>query len=265
VNDLARIWSELLGQRPASDCPGIIPYCCREAVLALLEENLPALFMGVVGVTLAKSDLDPFIAKLHQRAGSSYELRTMINFTRSGIKKGNELLAWQVYVPAPARIIMRPRTHITTDTFSYIHTARHLEKLFLADLNRPDQFQATELMGYLLFSAIVFGGLIDQRWIPPWLEAVQSGQIRRNGSLLWLELEREGKNGLRMKATVSRRWFADPLTSALLLKHVGNLKEIPSTIRPWSCLKAYFCQSALKIDPPSASKIDPPQAVVFSV
>jgi hypothetical protein len=25
-----------------------------------------------------------------------------------------------------------------------------------------------------------------------------------------------------------------------------------------------YCQSALKIDPPSASKIDPPQVVVFS-
>jgi len=30
----------------------------------------------------------------------------------------------------------------------------------------------------------------------------------------------------------------------------------------FTCLS--YCQSALKIDPPSASKIDPPQAVVFS-
>jgi len=44
-----------------------------------------------------------------------------------------------------------------------------------------------------------------------------------------------------------------------------NLEEILSILyRHFTCGHT-VCQSALKIDPPSASKIDPPQAVVFSV
>jgi hypothetical protein len=39
--------------------------------------------------------------------------------------------------------------------------------------------------------------------------------------------------------------------------HVHNPSSVVSTLR------GAECQSALKIDPPSASKIDPPQRLVF--
>ena len=43
-----------------------------------------------------------------------------------------------------------------------------------------------------------------------------------------------------------------------------RLAEYAVRIREFYLQLATGCQSALKIDPPSASKIDPPQAVVFS-
>ena len=100
-------------------------------------------------------------------------------------------------------------------------------------------------MGQVLTSAVLFGGLVKRRWFLPWVEAISSP--RCSNSMLWLdmvltpdkiELERREfirKGELRKKKVdhidhisvnadwqIHRRWFADPLTHALILRLINK-------------------------------------------
>lgn len=69
-------------------------------------------------------------------------------------------------------------------------------------------------VGQLLASAIFHGALLDQRWWTRWLEAACTEPVCVD-DVVWLELKPLDPKGSG-SMSLGRRWFADPVTRALL-------------------------------------------------
>ena len=69
-----------------------------------------------------------------------------------------------------------------------------------------------------------------------------------------------------LKRNTGGRGYRPRQAHSLTLSRKRNSIHRRITLAEWTLVEELIeeCQSALKIDPPSASKIDPPQAVFFS-
>ncbi|WP_260508506.1 hypothetical protein [Sphingomicrobium aestuariivivum] len=97
-------------------------------------------------------------------------------------------------------------------------------------------------IGRILASAIFHGGFLDREFFEHLHAAIRAG-YRKQGELVWVEiapLDGEGK-GPRSKG---RRWFADPITRALMAQIDG--RAWPETVNAKECVADFF---ALQMPP----------------
>lgn len=239
---------DLLGKRPPAGHRSHAAYRQRAFVLKLLEEFHPQLVRGERDIILSEADFEPLIAKLRGSVDTPQGLRSRLNFLRAVLEKGRTGLFWQVRVPAPAKLIVRPRNRLTQESFSLISKVRRLEVCFIKDLERPAPLQQDEVIGQSLLSAILYGGLLDCRWVDSWLKEVVAGRIHRKKNLLWVEMERlvkvcldrSSENWKDQRVPVSRRWVSDYLTASLLIGNYDRLCGVVDDFQSWKCLQSYF-------------------------
>ena len=108
---------------------------------------------------------------------------------------------------------------------------RRIEEAFLESFANYPELKTEHILGRMILSAILYGGLLQQQWLDPWVVALNKG-VRLDGFCLWLELEKiwtyahkssDGKDGDRKRSKeepilMKRRWFADPISKTLILR-----------------------------------------------
>lgn len=257
----AMLWKKLLGVVPTSHGPRRA-YRCREAVLTILAEKHPDLYNGTPHASLTSEELARLTELLAHNASSAHALRTRLNFLRAGLERGSRELDWQVSIPLPAKVVVRPRTRLNLSSFDLLSKIRHIEKQFMLNLEKDHDLSQHQLLGQLLLSAILFGGLLESKLIELWLKAL-SGGLHRIGTVTWLEI----KQTVAMKHTpsasswrhenwqINRRWCADPVTSILLMRYATRLAQPPDNAGPWQCIKSYLNRIGMFGSPASLSQL----------
>jgi len=229
----AELWRTLRTKSSSLDKPATRRFNQEKVVLDILWKYHRDLYHGVENATLTREEADKLVERIRGK-DSEHTLKHRMNFLVKGLEKGAETLGWRVSIPSIPRVVAREPARFTPDSFVGLQSIRHFEKLFIENLAGDPPPSRGARLGQLLVSAILFGGLLHQRWLEPWLNAVST--FRTNSKVLWLEMEwvplakrhdggktKTGANARksyqeRPEWTVRRRWVADPLTALLVLR-----------------------------------------------
>ncbi len=227
MSDFSGIWDKLLGDRPPNGTAGARLY---DEKIKIIRALPPGIAKGEKYAVLTKEQLEPRLsqARLKLNAGSYIKL---IRFLIRGLVKGKKEYSWDVSIPALPIGLPREPARFTPLKFKELNNLRRLETVFIRSLSSGHELTPKQRLGQLLFSAILYGGLIDRQWLEPWLGSL-CDRVRGDGSSLWLEMQRiwqyqrdpkDGTNGAKKRSAaktiiISRRWFADPLTKSLIIR-----------------------------------------------
>jgi len=262
VTELGQIWHTLMDRdRPPLHEEKVTRYTEAGNALELLKSAHPELYKGERDAELNLEQAKKLNESLkHKATLKAYRFR--VNFINKGLRQGARDLGWTVVLLPRTVSLKRDTPPFTEKTFSALKQVRQLEEAFVRDLATPlhGETAASRLFGQLLLSAILYGGLLHRKWIDAWLRAVPDG-VRSNGSCLWIEMTRQhemsvmtsaGKKNEKIKITLHRRWFADPLTEALLYRYFkrtgfqvrrGEGEDFPGSALPprsWGYLRGYL-------------------------
>ena len=164
-----------------------------------------------------------------------------VSYLIQGLVKGAQELEWDVAIPDPPLVIPRDKPRLTLESFTALPQVYTVQAAFRENLSQSPPETYTARVGQLLLSAILFGGLVYKRWFPSWVEALKCANCMESG--LWLDmtltsvhLERQRRatkkaesneksratkpnhTNNREKWVIHKRWFADPLSHALILR-----------------------------------------------
>lgn len=234
MNAIASFWYELLppkgdGTKPAAKRH---EYCLK--VLEILGSWHPEILAGQPRASLSERQTQHLLNTL-QKNTPGHILKHRVSYLIRGLEYGSLHLEWDVAIPDPPVVIPREKPRLTHESFTDLPFVLTIERAFLDSLKLPPPPNLTTHLGQLLLSAILFGGLVNRKWLTAYLEALPTAISESN--LLWLDLvftadhgeylrRSEGKNikssryhsGTKDIWSIKRRWFADPLTHALILR-----------------------------------------------
>jgi len=189
-------------------------------MLKMLKEAHPEIYQGKPNTCLTKVESEAFCEQLRLNvAGYIYKQRR--NFFILGLERGEEVLGWDVYIPAPITTVSREPPLFTRDTMTSLHKLRDIEHDFLKSLDNPIPKNSSIMLGYLVFSAAVYGGFLNSKWLIVWIRNPVKGLVYEK-PIAWVDLYRDmigkGQQETDQTKMIHRRWFLDPLTLLLVSK-----------------------------------------------
>ncbi|EAU55209.1 tyrosine-type recombinase/integrase [Mariprofundus ferrooxydans] len=237
-----KIWLGL-APRPSKNNPRSQPAVRKRIqfriLMRLLHGSFPEIYAGVIGASWTKQEAEDFCDVLRKDApGHIYKQRR--NLLVQGLERGAGQLGWQVYIPAPVTYATREPPHFTGDAMRGLGKLRAFESLFLQSLDRPLTDGSSILLGYLAFSASVYGGLLSRQWLIAWLRDPFEGLVFEE-DIAWVEIYRPvyfNKEHSGECISLHKRWFIDPLT-LLILGRIRLSIQIGSNrlrVDPWQYL-----------------------------
>lgn len=268
----ADFWIKLLPSnvKPESAAAGRHKYCRK--VLDLLKKKHPDLFTGKIGAKLSIDEAQALVDILQKNTPGDI-FKDRVRYLVLGLEHGSLELNWDVAIPPPPVVIPRDKPRFNHETMAELPVIYSIEEAFLVELGHPPPETITNRIGQLLLSAVLYGGLFHMRWLSPWVEALSHVDCEKN--VLWMDLlftyeheerERAAKRLRGCKTNepdfkdgktsweIRRRWFADPLSNALILrwlKHfpgdqisarpIPELRTKPYEISPLTALANYIC------------------------
>lgn len=241
MSEPSKLWIDLLPKNRDALKPVSRRHDYCRQVLELLAARHPDLYSGQTGATLSLAEAQALVGTL-QKNSPGHIFKHRVSYLIRGLEKGALELGWDVAIPQPPLVIPRDKPRFTLESFTALPNVSAVTSAFLDDLKKSPPETYTTRVGQLLLSAILFGGLVQKRWFAPWVEALPS--VACGSSQLWLNmvltpihLERErrkaGKGGKtqpthsnsREKWEIHKRWFADPLTHALIVRWYKDFPE----------------------------------------
>ena len=260
VKGAAQFWLDLLppesdGSKPASKRR---EYCLK--VLDLLKKSHPDLLHGRQAASLSEKQAQQLTEEL-QKNTPGHVLKHRISYLIRGLEYGSLYLGWDVVIPEPPVVIPREKPRINRESFLDLPFVYALEEAYLQNLKQPPPESCTLRIGQLLMSAVLFGGLVHKKWLTAWVEALPTAVVEND--VLWLDMtvryeheERERRadqavkpepkkkedededkqpkadhTGIKDTWEIKKRWFADPLTHALINRWHSDFPSDSAQIR----------------------------------
>jgi len=131
-------------------------------------------------------------------------------------------------IPARELVVRKEPPFFSNVTFEDIDCSREMRGLFLDYLAEDKKKSSSSLLGSALLSAILFGGLLDDRWWEPWLQSAVL--LNCVDDYCWLNLQREVKTKVAGQEVMTdiqqRHWPVDPLTEILLRRWLSEVKKV---------------------------------------
>ena len=192
-------------------------------MLKALKEDHPNIYAGLAGATLSKVEAESFCETLRINApGHIYTQRR--NLFILGLEKGVKDLGWDLYIPAPVSPYRRETPYFKRNSMLSLSMLRKIEKCFIESLDKPIPENKSIAFGYVIFTATVYGGLLDRDWLIAWTRNPFDGWVF-DKPIAWVELYRS-VTGKKDEASVQtqtlhNRWFLDPV-SLLLFGRLHN-------------------------------------------
>lgn len=275
MNDIAQVWEHFLPKEEDLKKPAGYRRGYLLKVLAILKKYHPDLYAGKEKAMLNEKSAKKLVQKLKQNK-PAHIFKHQISFLCSGLEKGKNDLNWDVVIPDPPVVIARDKPRFTHENFKDLELFREIEKAYLEDLAKPPPESSLLKIGQILLSAVLYGGLVQKRWLIPWIEALVNPQLFNTS--LWLDMSYSWKHRAReeklkakqesnlsddtifqaltkdahVKTTeirqkndwqIQRRWFADPLSHILILRWQLNSSEYEERSRhvsPNEALREYL-------------------------
>lgn len=197
-------------------------FLLEEQVLAYLMKRHPDIHAGHVHCWFLLEDAKKFSSHMKKDC-SKLEYLYKLRFLIKGLEAGKANLGWKrVTVPSMPFIAPREPARFTPKSFNQLLKIQHFQTAFLSFLEERPKESPTYILGTILISAVLHGGLLSSKWLTPLLRGLPN-MVRVHGSLLWLELQRpyiypKKKGHEEKRKYIHRRWFPDPLTSALIVR-----------------------------------------------
>lgn len=216
-------------------------------VLQFLSVHAPDIYSGYPVPDKTEQEVLQLVLDLNRKA-SELQVQVRFNFLAIGFEIGNFNFGWNVpLVPQLVRI-KKPLNWATKDNFTRRAVAHSLELAFGRDLERSISKDISFNIGQLLFAAIFFGGLLERKWLEPFLAAVIQGNFYQHNGILWVEMVRKtvptptDADVTPDACYYTKRFFPDNFTLALLYRMLEH-NQIPSgsfNPNPWKLLLAYL-------------------------
>lgn len=259
----AAIWQQLLDRDPpgVEDRKGKRRHEGRQA-LSILRNYHTALYEGKRGAILSQEQASALYERIREGV-SLATCRLRVSFINRGLRGGIRELGWQATLLPRIVTLKRELPPFTETSFIALKQVRELEAAFRRDLEQTvrGSSDSARFYGQLLLSAILYGGLLHESWLDAWLEGIPTG-IRGNGHCIWIEMHRShevtvpsgaGRQQETRQLDLHRRWFADPLTEALIYRALKLLKRADGggeattaalhagrTCKSWGYLRSYL-------------------------
>lgn len=219
------LWVQLLGDKPSADKKEFLLYNEKEKLLSVLPTGI---CRGDYGASLKRDELEDILNPLRGKV-SAQNYVSLVSFLARGLEKGRIDLGWEVAIPAIPVTILRDISRFTPHNFQGLQRLRLIESAYLNSFKNIQDVTPEHRLGRLLLAAILYGGLLQNQWLEPWLKALNS-KVRWNGKDVWLEMERvwqyprdasdgsdKQKRSTQELIVMTRRWFADSFTCALIV------------------------------------------------
>lgn len=225
--EVADIWKHLL----ASPSPKAKSGNSLLAEKIKLLNSLPlGIITGKIYAKLTREELERCLAPARDKLSASMYIR-LLRFLVRNLEYGRKIYSWDLSLPALPIGLLREPARFTPLKFKELNNLRRLEAIFLRSLSSGQIFTSKHRLGQMLFSAILYGGLLDRQWLEPWLASL-SNRVRVNGNAFWFEMQRfwqyqresqAGCGGTKKRSAekpivMTRRWFADPMTKCLVIR-----------------------------------------------
>jgi integrase len=120
-----------------------------------------------------------------------------------------------VELPAPEVVLRRAPSPFAPDRFARVPEFSRTIQLFMADLEAFPDVESDIAAGRLVFSAIVFGGLLHSRLVNSYCPLVIA-DLNRHEDFLWIDLKLP--KPLEESSDRVRRWFPDPVSQCLIAR-----------------------------------------------
>ena len=260
MSDPSELWISLLPQKTDEQKPASKRHDYCRKVLDLLSEKHPDLLTGKPGAVLTPEEAQLLVDTL-QKNTPGHIFKHQVDYLIRGLEKGTTELGWNVAIPEAPVVIPRDTPRFTLDSFSALPEVYTVLYAFLEDLKRDLPKTRTARVGQLLLSAILFGALVKKRWLAPWVvalpKAVSVGpqllldmvyssaplerelkKARKSGKIPKDKKTKPDHSGVKEEYEIHRRWFADPLTHALILRWRKDFPEDLDTGRDVSPIMA---------------------------
>lgn len=225
----ARIWYKAT-RRNLSETAGLDVFTPEEmVVLQTLHENFRAMYLGLEGVAHEVETILVLTQDLSIKT-KPVAKKERFDFLSRGIDLGNRTLRWDVPLTPVFVATNREKSYLRPDSFPLGDKAVTLVAAFARDLEQPLPDNEPARLGQLLLSAILFGGLLEQRWLAPFVDAIKLRQIYQADAWLWLEMndqkpasksDESGKAEERI-ASAHKRWVADYQTQLLIYRYLEH-------------------------------------------
>jgi site-specific recombinase XerD len=235
------IWTDILLPRNPLDKRNYRRRSQQDVVIKLLREHHRDLYKCQEGALLTPDQSKELVLRLAGKGGD-YDFKHRMHYLVRGLEAGKEKYGWNVVIPAVPSVVPREKARFTPDSFIGMATARSMRNTFVENLREPAPDTRDSRIGQILISAVLFGGLLQRRWLEPFLNALP--YPRTDGTLLWLEMlwvyhelpppdRTENRKKFvkrvtyqeKVEWTVNRRWVADPLTALLIVRWLRDFPE----------------------------------------
>ncbi|MDD2500431.1 MAG: hypothetical protein PHN92_06395 [Geobacter sp.] len=241
----APIWDKIYPEKNAKDISVVQQLRLREKVLKYLFRTHPAIYSGDVNAVFTARNGEQFLKQI-KRSLSTFEYLFCIRFFIKGLEAGKEQLGWaKVVVPGMPVAAPREPARFTPLSFRCLNAFEPLHIALKNYLGLPANNNPSKHLGIILLSAILYGGLLNKNWLTPLLRGL-NGQIRIQGGLMWIDLQRpyiypKYADQPEKRKNIDRRWFPDPLTQALIIRlhtRYADLVPLCHNLDALTCVKA---------------------------
>jgi integrase len=271
-DNIGYIWQKMLEAGNARQNSNNVK-SLRKAKADFVDLLPPALRNCEPGVCLSRESLNTILKDFPENMALDSYIR-LVSSVAKCLGKGKKELGWDVAIPPIPVKISREPARFTPQLFAGMATLRLLEQ---AVLQTPRSTSHEIELGRLLLSVIIFGGIVNAKWIELWINAFNKiafdkDLIMWNGDCLWFETfsleqsgrkKNDGSDGKKKRGSgdeeiiLHRRWFADPVSSLLICKwrsDPGNDKKtIPKELFWFKYVKKFMKEAGL--DPASVGSV----------
>lgn len=254
------IWLDLLPTaRRFQQGPAVAFRTDQLKVLEQLEIHLPEIYKGEKAPPVTDQKMIELIKKIVPKRTHPEKRLRRLQFLYQGLRAGSksESLKWETPYPHVPKAIATEKNRIRPGALRRLHKFRKLEKAFLKDLKRPIPRSRSHRIGQIILSAILYGGLLHQKWINSLPAALEKG-FYQYADWLWLDLENikrkedspKQRFDKQSNPEAFRRWFPDPLTQLLIYRWIrfGGDREKRLDRSAWKTVSSYL--TTLNIEQP---------------
>ena len=230
----------------------------QQRVLDYLWESYSGLYLGAPNEVHTKET----ILKISRDLSSSVSTagkRERFDFLARGFEQGNlSLHGWDVPLGPVYVKINREENFCRQDRFRPLGQAEKFIEAFRLSLETAEFTDRQVLLGQILVSAVIFGGLLDRTWLAPFQESILKRHYYQEGPIFWVDMAAV-EAGPRLDRP-ERRLVPDHLTRLLIYRYhrlVATGSRPTVAHDPWQSITAFMKSAAFpgSVQPRSVTEL----------